>query len=225
MHFVFGLTPEMCKQTMSGSIKSFKRIIRLCYILQLLFVAACSNGTPSISPIDDDAVVLAFGNSLTFGTGANVGESYPAVLEGLIHRKVINAGVPGEVTGQGLARLPEFLDRHRPALLILCHGGNDLLRRTGEKQAAANVRAMIRMAKKKGTDVVLVGVPKPGLSVSVAGFYVEIAKEFDLPYEGQVLDDILSTGSLKSDPIHPNARGYHKLAQSIAELLRKAKAI
>jgi lysophospholipase L1-like esterase len=147
------------------------------------------------------------------------------VLEGLIHRKVINAGVPGEVTSQGLARLPEFLDRHQPALLILCHGGNDLLRRTGEKHAADNVRAMIRMAKDRGIDVALIGVPKPGLSVPVAGFYEEIAREFDVFYEGEILVDILSTSSLKSDMIHPNSRGYAELAQSIAALLKKAQAI
>jgi acyl-CoA thioesterase-1 len=147
------------------------------------------------------------------------------VLEGLIHRKVINAGVPGEVTSQGLARLPEFLDKHQPALLILCHGGNDLLRRTGEKQAADNLRAMTRMAKKKGIDVALIGVPKPGLSVPVAGFYEDIAREFDIPYEGEILADILSTSSLKSDMIHPNSRGYAELAQSVAVLLRKAQAI
>ena len=210
---------------MRVSITSSSHIRRLCYVLLILLPTACGNGVPSVSPLDSNAVVLAFGNSLTFGTGANTAESYPAVLEGLIHRKVINAGVPGEVTSQGLARLPEFLDKHQPALLILCHGGNDLLRRTGEKQAADNVRAMIRMANKRGIDVVLIGVPKPGLSVPVAGFYEEIAREFDIPYEGGILADILSTGSLKNDMIHPNSRGYAELAQSIASLLRKAKAI
>jgi lysophospholipase L1-like esterase len=210
---------------MRVSITSSSHLRRLCYVLLILLPTACGNGVPSVSPLDSNAVVLAFGNSLTFGTGANTAESYPAVLEGLIHRKVINAGVPGEVTSQGLARLPEFLDKHQPALLILCHGGNDLLRRTGEKQAADNVRAMIRMANKRGIDVVLIGVPKPGLSVPVAGFYEEIAQEFDIPYEGGILADILSTGSLKNDMIHPNSRGYAELAQSIASLLRKAKAI
>jgi lysophospholipase L1-like esterase len=210
---------------MRVSITSSSHLRRLCYVLLILLPTACGNGVPSVSPLDSNAVVLAFGNSLTFGTGANTAESYPAVLEGLIHRKVINAGVPGEVTSQGLARLPEFLDKHQPALLILCHGGNDLLRRTGEKQAADNVRAMIRMANKRGIDVVLIGVPKPGLSVPVAGFYEEIAREFDIPYEGEILADILSTGSLKNDMIHPNSRGYAELAQSIASLLRKAKAI
>ena len=210
---------------MPGLATTSKRDIRLPYILLFALIAACGNGIPNISPLDHDAVVLAFGNSLTSGTGASQTESYPAVLERLIQRKVINAGVPGEVTSQGLARLPEFLDKHNPALLILCHGGNDLLRRTGQRQAADNIRAMIKIAKERGTDVVLIGVPKPGLSVSIARFYEEIAREFDLPYEGRVLDDILSTGSLKSDPIHPNSRGYAKLAQSIAELLSRAKAI
>jgi lysophospholipase L1-like esterase len=73
--------------------------------------------------------------------------------------------------------------------------------------------------------VALIGVPKPGLSVPVAGFYEEIAHEFDVPYEGEILADILSANSLKSDMIHPNSRGYAELAQSVASLLRKAKAI
>jgi acyl-CoA thioesterase-1 len=210
---------------MSGTVTQFKRIWQHWYVFLLLSLYACGNGIPSIAPLDHNAVVLAFGNSITYGTGAGRAESYPAVLQALIHRTVINAGVPGEVTSQGLARLPEFLDRHHPVLLILCHGGNDLLRKTGEKQAAGNVRAMIDTARKRGIDVVLIGVPKPGLSASVARFYAEIAKEFNVPYEGNILSDILSDASLKSDLIHPNARGYAKLAESVAALLRRAKAI
>jgi hypothetical protein len=85
---------------MRVSITISSHVKRLCYVFLILLPTACSNGIPSISPLDSNAVVLAFGNSLTFGTGASTAESYPAVLEGLIHRKVINAGVPGEVTSQ-----------------------------------------------------------------------------------------------------------------------------
>jgi lysophospholipase L1-like esterase len=68
-------------------------------------------------------------------------------------------------------------------------------------------------------------VPKPGLLPATADFYGEIAEEFDIPLEDEALTDILSEGSLKSDPIHPNADGYEKLAQAISALLKKAGAI
>ena len=172
-----------------------------------------------------DAVVLAFGDSLTFGTGAQPEASYPAVLETLIARKVWKAGVPGEVSAAGLARLPSALDYYQPQLLILCHGGNDFLRKLGDAQAAENLRDMIRLARQRGVEVMLIAVPKPGLFPSPPDFYAEIAKEFGLPYEDAALKTILRDNELKSDIAHPNARGYAKLAQAVAALLKKSGAI
>ena len=170
-------------------------------------------------------VVLAFGDSLTFGTGANPHESYPARLEALIGRKVIASGVPGEVSAEGLSRLSSALEETKPQLLILCHGGNDLLRKLDDGQAANNLRAMVRLAKARGAQVVLIGVPKPGLLPSAAGFYEDIAREFKLPYESAALRKILTDNSLKSDLVHPNAAGYARLAEAVAALLKKAGAV
>ena len=169
--------------------------------------------------------MLAFGDSLTYGTGAPPAASYPAVLEKLIGRKINNAGVPGEVTAAGLERLPGVLEEVQPQLLILCHGGNDFLRKLGDEQAASNLRAMIKLAKEKGIAVVLVAVPKPGLLLKSADLYDQIAKEYGLPFEQQALKDILSDSSLKSDIAHPNAKGYAQLAQAIAKLLQKSGAV
>jgi lysophospholipase L1-like esterase len=192
--------------------------------LLALLVAACGE-QPKLPRLAADAVVLAFGDSLTFGTGASDSESYPAQLAQLIGRQVVRAGVPGEVSAAGLARLPAMLEEHRPALLVLCHGGNDFLRRQSKEAAAANVRAMVGLAKSLGVAVVLVGTPEPGFTVTPPEFYRAIAAEYRIPYEGEVVGKILKDSGLKSDSIHPNARGYRLIAERVADLLRKSGAL
>jgi len=199
-------------------------LVLLASVLVLL-AAGCREPPPQLRSLPENATILAFGDSLTHGTGADANESYPFRLEQLIQRPVINSGVPGEETSEGLVRLPQLLDRYRPALLILCHGGNDLLRRTGEEQAANNLRSMIRLARERGIDVVLIGVPKPDLSLAPPVFYASIAGEFTIPYDGDTLTGILSDRSRKSDYIHPNALGYQQLAEAVHDLLHAARAL
>jgi lysophospholipase L1-like esterase len=194
-------------------------------LLCALALAVGCGEKPKLPRLAPEAVVLAFGDSLTFGTGASEAESYPAQLQQLIGRRVVGAGVPGEVTAAGLERLPAALEENQPKLLVLCHGGNDFLRRQSKQQAADNVRAMVRLAKSRGVEVVLMGTPEPGFTVTPPEFYAEIAKEFGIPYEGDVVGRILKDSSLKSDPIHPNAQGYRLMAKRLAELLRKAGAV
>ena len=170
-------------------------------------------------------MVLAFGDSLTFGTGASEEESYPAQLEKLIGRRVVRAGVPGEVTAQALARLPGALDENSPRLLLLCVGGNDFLRRLGNRQAEANVREMVKLATGRGIGVLLIGTPEPGIAPSPPSFYASVAKEYRIPYEAGVITEVLKNASLKSDPIHPNAQGYRVIAERIATTLQKSGAI
>ena len=197
----------------------------LCAAFCVLLAAACGPAVPKVNKLDTAATVLAFGDSLTFGTGASPAESYPAQLERAIARKVVNAGVPGEISADGLRRLPEVLDEVQPKLLILCHGGNDFLRKMSESEAAANIRSMIREAKGRGIDVVLVATPKPGLPPSVPGFYAEIAKEFGLPMQDEVIKSVLFDNAKKSDLVHPNGVGYAEMAEAVARLLKKAGAV
>jgi lysophospholipase L1-like esterase len=193
-------------------------------LLLVVLLVACGE-RPKLERLAGDAVVLAFGDSLTYGTGASEEESYPAQLEKLIQRRVVRAGVPGEVTAQALARLPAVLDDHAPRLLLLCIGGNDFLRRLGNAQAERNVREMVKLARGRNVAVLLIGTPEPGFSVSPPAFYAAIAKEFKLPYEEAVIGEVLKDRSLKSDPIHPNARGYRVIAERLAEALKRSGAI
>lgn len=198
------------------------------WLLGLLFVvlAACGNPGPNLPRLAEQDVILAFGDSLTHGTGAEEGgQTYPAQLQQIIGRSVVNAGVPGETTAEGLQRLPEVLATHQPRLLLLCLGGNDMLRRQDPAQTAANLRAMVRLAQEQGVAVVLIGVPQPGLFSGAPGFYADIAGEFRLPYEGEVFNEVLKNRDLKSDPIHANGKGYREVAERLADLLKQSGAI
>ena len=188
-------------------------------------LAGCSSKHPTLPPLAADDVIVAFGDSLTYGTGADAKASYPAVLAQLIGRKVIRAGVPGEVTAQGRARLASVVEDYNPQLMIVCLGGNDMLRGVSEQEIKRNLRAMIADIRHRGIAAVLIGVPKPALLTSAPDFYAELAAEFNIPYEGKILTSVLYQSEYKSDAIHPNAQGYRKIAEAVAELLRKAGAV
>jgi len=195
-----------------------------CFWL-MIYLAACGDSTPQLERLSEDAIILAFGNSLTYGTGAEKNESYPVILEKTINRKVVNAGVPGELSNQGLKRLPKFLDEHQPRLLILCHGGNDILHRENLAEAETNIRQMIALAENKNIPVILLGVPKPGLFLSSAKLYANIAENTNVIFMPNLIADVLSDASMKSDPIHPNKTGYREMASTLADTLRDAGAL
>lgn len=190
----------------------------------VLLLAACERAPtlPKLSPHD---VIVAFGDSLTHGTGASDDTAYPAVLATLTGRTVINAGVPGDTTTTGLLRLPEVLAEHRPRLVLLCLGGNDMLRKHPAAATENNLRLLVQTIRASGAEVVLIGVPAPKLFGGAPDFYARVARDMGLPLEQDVFSDVLKDNRLKSDPIHANAAGYRQVAERLAEFLRDAGAL
>jgi len=193
----------------------------LIFLLLLLLLFSGCDRQPALHPLGADARILAFGDSLTHGNGARREESYPAILQQLLGNDVINAGVPGELSAEGLKRLPTALEEFRPQLVILIHGGNDFLRRLDHRQTHDNLQAMIDLCRQAGAEAILAGVPEPGLFLSPPDLYQELAEGNRIPLLEETLSDILSARELKSDTIHPNAAGYRKLAEALAESIRK----
>lgn len=193
--------------------------------MAVLLLAACGQSVPELPRLAPDATVLAFGDSLTHGTGAARQDSFPAVLERRIGRTVVNAGVPGETTTEGRERLPRILDREQPDLVLLCLGGNDFLRQHPEERTRRNLRHMIETIRARGVPVVLLEVPQPKLLLRAHPMYEDLAEAYDVPLLEDTLTDVLGKSELRSDRIHPNAEGYARVAESLEELLRDAGAI
>lgn len=201
-----------------------KRLLLLSLLILLL--PACSRDEQHLQPLTADAVILAFGDSLTYGSGVGENSSYPAALARLSGHTVINAGIPGELSQQGLARLPKELDAAKPALLILCHGGNDMLRKQSMAEMQENLERMIQIAKGRGIQVVLLGVPQPALfGLESAKYYRVVADKTGVPLQESVIPEVLSDTRFKSDQIHPNAAGYEMMAEAVYRLLIREGAL
>jgi len=170
--------------------------------------------------------ILAFGDSLTYGFGAAPQESYPARLAAATGITVINAGINGDTSSEGLRRLPALLQDGSIKLMLLCYGGNDILQRSSLKQLKQNLKAMILLARERGIAVVLISVPDIGiLGLKPLSLYEEVATEMEVPLISGLLTDILEEPTLKSDQIHPNAAGYARFAREIEASLRQWGAI
>ncbi len=199
-----------------------KAILSAVMLSALVFFQGCGR-QPRIAKLSAASVVVAFGDSLTAGTGASLAESYPAVLAEMLGCRVINAGVPGEVSSAALKRLPTVLQDQKADLVILCEGGNDLLGKEDDDVIRKNIDAMVAVARDAGANVVLIGVPRPGLRLKVPQFYRQVADKHGIPYDSKTIAQILSSRSLKSDYVHPNAAGYRRMAESIAGLIRASQ--
>ena len=195
-------------------------------LLTAALLTACGKKAPKHSALPRGSAVLALGDSLTYGYGANPTESYPARLAELTGWTVTNGGVSGDTSAQALARLPELLREHTPHLVIISIGGNDFLRRQPENETRTNIRAIIQACKAAGAETLLVGVPGVGVGAALGypgdpPLYADLAKAENVPYYANGWSQILGKDALKSDQIHPNAAGYAEFARGLAAYLKE----
>lgn len=165
--------------------------------------------------------IVAFGDSLTAGYGAQPGGDYPSQLSAKIGRPIVNAGVSGDTTEAALARIDTDVLAHDPRIVIIGLGGNDFLRRADIATTEANLRSIVRRIQDSGAMVALLGFRFPTLGPSYEPMYERVAKEERCLLIPDLLDGILRDSKLKSDEIHPNAAGYGVMADRVEGPLRK----
>lgn len=199
---------------------------RLVLVVLFALLAACGGGKKA-SPLPAGSPVLAFGDSVTFGTGAAPGEDYPTQLAAISGWNIANAGIPGDTAEAARGRIRGAIEEARPALVIVELGGNDFLRRRPDGRISEDLRAILNEVRRANVPVVLVAVPRFSLLGAAVGalpdaeLYETLADEEKVPLVPKVFGRILADPGLKADQIHPNAAGYRQLAEGIAEALRR----
>lgn len=197
-------------------------------LLALLAALSACGDAARFEPLPADSIVLAFGDSITHGTGAARGEDYPTRLAALSGWRVHNAGIPGDTARAATARIADALASTSAALAIIELGGNDFLRRRPSAEVKEDLRTIIRAARAAGAIPVLVAVPQSSVFGAVTGrlrddpIYAALADEENVLLIEDALADVLSDAKLRSDLVHPNAEGYRILATQIAEELERA---
>lgn len=184
----------------------------------LIFILIGCSEVP-LNQLSSDSKILAFGDSLTSGKGVANQYNYPSVLANLSGLTVINGGISGETTAQGLKRFENTLIEHQPDLIILLEGGNDFLRNKSLALTQSNLAKMIEIAQSYNIQLILLAVPTKSLFLSPADFYQDLAKKYDVVLIEDIVTDLLKNNEYKSDQIHFNQLGYQKLAQHIHQIL------
>ena len=200
-----------------------RRFVQISALLAAA-LTACSKTAPHAA-LPDGSTILALGDSLTAGYGADATAAYPAVLASLTGWQIINGGVSGNTSAQALARLPALM-RRQPQLVLVSIGGNDFLRKVPEADTRSNIRQIVQQIKAAGVPAVLVAVPYFTTGalfgrLSEHPMYEELAAELNVPLFKGAWAEVLGNKKLKSDQIHANAQGYRVFAEKMWAFLKQ----
>jgi len=202
--------------------KKFAVFVPIAVLLLVLIVVAWPSPYAKVRNLDSrGANVIAFGDSLTAGYGAQPGEDYPSRLSTLIAQPVINAGVSGDTTQSALARLDADVLAKDPRIVIVGLGGNDFLNSIPIAATETNLRTIAQKIEGAGAMVVLLGFRFPSFTADYEAMYERVAKDEHCLLVPRITRNILNDPTLKSDAIHPNARGYQLMAERVAGPCKK----
>jgi lysophospholipase L1-like esterase len=167
-----------------------------------------------ISSIRSNAkIIICFGDSLTFGTGASNGMDYPSQLSKMIGREVINRGMPGDTTSTALRRLKRDVLSIDPDIVLITLGGNDLKNGVSKRIAFGNLMKIVQTIQKQGAKVIIGGLKFPGMDRGFGEGYEDLSQQTGALLVSNILAGIVNNPNLMSDPIHPNNNGYRIIAE------------
>lgn len=200
-------------------------LIRFCLTVFLLILCCGSQASFANNTADSEKRLLVLGDSLTSGYGLAEEDSFPAQLERALRNGghaviVVNAGVSGDTTAGGLARLDWSL-ASSPDLVLVELGGNDALRGLPPEDTLANLDALLKHLKDAGIPVLLTGMKAPrnlgeDYTSAFDRLYPLLADKYKIPFYPFFLEGVVNNPTLnQNDGIHPNAAGVAVIVEKI----------
>ncbi len=193
-----------------------KKKIILSLFLWVLIILLSGCAKQDIKNVDSKGInIVCLGDSLTYGYGVDKGEDYPSLLAHMVNVPVINAGVDGDTSIEGLKRFNTDVLEKKPLLVIIEFGGNDFLKQVPMKVTFSNITEMIEKAHSIGAMVALIDISAGMLFAEYRVQLNKLAKQKGAILIPSILEGIVTNPSLKSDFLHPNNKGYSVIAQRV----------
>ncbi len=165
--------------------------------------------------------IIAFGDSLIVGTGASSeSKNFVSLLSKKIGIPIINLGISGNTTADGIARLNQF-DKYHPKIVLLLFGGNDYLKKIPKEETFIDLEKIIADLQRRGTIVVLLGIRGGILSDKFDTEFEKLRDKYHTAFVSNVLDGLIADDRYMADSIHPNDIGNQKIADRIYPILLK----
>lgn len=167
-----------------------------------------------------EPVVVAFGDSLTYGTGSKLGGGYVTKLESKLGLPVANLGLSGDTTEGALRRIAQVIER-KPTITIVLLGGNDFLQGIPQEKTFENLGEIIEAIQASGSKVLLVGLEPLLVKNGERQAFDALAQKYQTAYVPNILQGIYGRLDMMSDNLHPNDKGYALMAERVEPELRK----
>jgi acyl-CoA thioesterase-1 len=205
------------KKDKGAQVTSYKLQVFLI-LLSCFFILISGCVKREIKNIDSQGKnIICFGDSITFGYGANPGEDWPTILAKELTYPVINAGLDGDTSISALSRFEEDALRKEPLLVIIEMGGNDFIKKIPIETTMKNVAEMAQRAQERGAMVAIADISAGMFLRQYRAEFAKLAKRKNAIFIPGILSGIITNPNLKSDYIHPNAEGYKVIARRVYE--------
>jgi lysophospholipase L1-like esterase len=196
-------------------------LIILAGFIMLTILWSFFNREPKVTNFPTSGTtIVAFGDSLTEGVGTTEGNDYASLLSARIGEPIINMGVSGDTTADGLKRLEALLEED-PKVVILELGGNDALKRVPVETTFQNLSTIIERVQATGAGVVLVGISGAFYGTRYDKEFEKLSRTYGTAYVPNIVKGLLGKPELMADSIHPNDAGHIIMADRIEPKLRE----